>query len=214
MGFMLLSLIPLAIHARMKNYNLSDFKLGKGDPKSLKKVFYYLPLGLILITMIIPSLRFKDPLYSLVTFFFTISVGLAEELYFRGLILGILEKAFKPLSAVFLSVIFFSLGHITAAFMTPDPLLVSLHVLNSFLFGWLAAEIALLTQSIGVLIFFHGLFNFLDYHTAAEGSALVLVYGVRGAMLLLFAIYLLVILKKQATYSTVQYKHEKLLTGK
>jgi hypothetical protein len=63
------------------------------------------------------------------------------------------------------------------------------------LFGWVAAETALLTKNILPLMMFHCFFDFFTYQMLATGNALILIYAVRGSLMKVVAVYLLYKLK-------------------
>jgi hypothetical protein len=64
------------------------------------------------------------------------------------------------------------------------------------LFGWVAAETALLTKNILPLMMFHCFFDFFTYQMLATGNALILIYAVRGSLMIVVAVYLLYKLKR------------------
>jgi hypothetical protein len=66
------------------------------------------------------------------------------------------------------------------------------------LFGWIAAETALITKNIVPLMLFHCLFDFFTYQMVATGDAMIMVYAVRGTLMTLVAVYLLIKLKQQS----------------
>jgi len=74
-------------------------------------------------------------------------------------------------------------------------IIIVLSILNAFLFGWVAAETALLTKNILPLMMFQCLFDFFTYQMVATGNALILIYAVRGSLMTAVAIYLLYRLK-------------------
>jgi membrane protease YdiL (CAAX protease family) len=132
------------------------------------------------------------------TLLFTISVGIAEELYFRGIILRLLGKSFGALPVVFISLLIFGAGHASGAFVESSTVMVLLTIINAFLFGWVAAETALITKNIIPLMVFHCLFDFFTYQMLAAGRTTIIVYAVRGTLMTIVAVYLLIKLKKQS----------------
>ena len=189
-AFMLLSLLPVLIYCQMKQLRKADLLLGKGAPAGFAAFYHGWPLLLVFLPALLTGLAFPDAALSLVTLFFTLTVGMAEELYFRGLILNFLRHSFRPGAAIALSALFFGFGHVAIAFTAPGLLMVALSVLGALIFGWLAAEAALLIQSILPLMLFHALFNFIDYHMAAQDTRLAIAYFARGAVMLALAFWL------------------------
>ena len=149
--------------------------------------------------MVVTGVGLSSIGYILATLLFTLSVGIAEELYFRGVILRLLGRNFSALPAVFISALIFGIAHASGAFVASSPLMVWLTILNALLFGWLAAEIALITKNIIPLMIFHCLFDFFTYQMLATGGAMITVYAVRGTLMTIVAVYLLMGLKKKAS---------------
>ena len=158
---------------------------------------YYLPLLVVLLPTVVVGLRLSHPGHVMATLLFTIGVGISEELYFRGIILRLLGKSFGPFPVVFISALIFGAGHASGAFVEKSMALVLLSILNALLFGWIAAEVVLLTKNLIPLMIFHCLFDFFTYQTLASGGAKIAVYAVRGALMTIVAVYLLVRLKEQ-----------------
>ncbi|WP_207650765.1 CPBP family intramembrane glutamic endopeptidase [Sporobacter termitidis] len=152
--------------------------------------------------MMIAGVNLSNAGYIMATLLFTLGVGIAEELYFRGIILRLLRRNFSALGAVFLSALIFGGGHASGAFVESNPVMVLLSILNAFLFGWVAAEIALMTKNIIPLMIFHCLFDFFTYQMLASGKETVIIYAVRGTMMTIAAFYLLMKSKSSLEIST------------
>ena len=148
--------------------------------------------------MIVSGVDLSDTGYVMATLLFTLGVGIAEELYFRGIILRLLGKSFGPLPVVFISVLIFGISHASGAFVESSPVMVLLSILNAFLFGWIAAETALITRNIVPLMIFHCLFDFFTYQMLATGNAMIMAYAVRATLMAIVAVYLLIKLKQQS----------------
>ena len=187
-------LIPLA-YCLVKKLSLKDILLTGIDKEGVKASLYYLPLIAVLLPMIVGGVDLSNTGLVLATLLFTLGVGIAEELYFRGIILRILGKSFGPLPVVFISVLIFGTSHASGAFVQSSLIIVVLSILNAFLFGWVAAETALLTKNILPLMMFHCFFDFFTYQVLATGNALILIYAVRGSLMTVVAVYLLYKLK-------------------
>jgi membrane protease YdiL (CAAX protease family) len=189
--------IPL-VYCKVKKIALKDILLTGIDREGVKTCLYYLPLIAVLLPMIVSGVDVSDTGYVLVTLLFTLGVGIAEELYFRGIILRLLGKSFGPLPVVFISMLIFGIGHASGAFVESSLVMVLLAILNAFLFGWIAAETALITKNILPLMVFHCLFDFFTYQMLATGDAMVMVYAVRGTLMTIVAVYLLIKLQQQS----------------
>ena len=188
--------IPL-VYCKKKKISLRDIFLVGIDGQGVKASLYYLPLVVVLLPTIVGGVRLTNTGHFLATLLFTLGVGIAEELYFRGIILRILDKSLGPLPVVFISALIFGAGHASGAFVEKSLALVLLSILNALLFGWVAAETALLTKNLVPLMIFHCLFDFLTYQMLATGNAKIMAYAVRGALMTIVAVYLLIRLKQQ-----------------
>lgn len=197
-AFMCMSMVIPFIYLKVKNIPKKEILLTGIDKNGVKTCLFYLPLIVILLPMIVTGVNISNIGYTLVTLLFTLSVGIAEELYFRGIILRLLGKNFSTLPAVFISFIIFGIGHASGAFVESSLMMVLFAILNALLFGWLAAETALITKNIIPLMIFHWLFDFFTYQMLATGNTIIIVYAVRGTLMTIAAVYLLIKLKKKS----------------
>lgn len=197
-AFMCISTVIPFIYCKVKNIAPKEILLTGIDKNGVKTCLYYIPLIVVLLPMIVNGVDLSDTGYTLATLLFTLSVGIAEELYFRGIILRLLGKNFGALSVVFISVLIFGIGHASGAFVESSPVMVLLSIFNAFLFGWIVAEIALITKNIIPLMIFHCLFDFFTYQMLATGKEMIIIYAVRGTLMTIVAVYLLIKLKKQS----------------
>ena len=172
--------------------------------QGVKTCLYYVPLIVVLLPTIVCGVRLSHTSHVLATLLFTLGVGMAEELYFRGIILRLLGKSFGPLPVVFISALIFGAGHASGAFVEKSVALVLLSILNALLFGWIAAETVLLTKNLVPLMIFHCLFDFFTYQTLATGNAKIMAYVLRGALMTIVAVYLLIKLKQQSAKNHVR----------
>ena len=197
-AFMYASIVVPLAYCRVKKIALKDILLTGIDRAGVKTCLYYLPLIAVLLPMIVSGVDLSDTGYVMATLLFTLGVGIAEELYFRGMVLRLLGKSFGPLPVVFISVLIFGISHASGAFVESSPVMVLLSILNAFLFGWIAAETALITRNIVPLMIFHCLFDFFTYQMLATGNAMIMAYAVRGTLMAIVAVYLLIKLKQQS----------------
>jgi membrane protease YdiL (CAAX protease family) len=197
-AFMYASIVVPLVYCRVKKIALKDILLTGIDRAGVKTCLYYLPLIAVLLPMIVSGVDLSDTGYVMATLLFTLGVGIAEELYFRGMVLRLLGKSFGPLPVVFISVLIFGISHASGAFVESSPVMVLLSILNAFLFGWIAAETALITRNIVPLMIFHCLFDFFTYQMLATGNAMIMAYAVRGTLMAIMAVYLLIKLKQQS----------------
>jgi membrane protease YdiL (CAAX protease family) len=198
-AFMCLSLVVPLAYCKAKSISPRELLLTGIDRPGVRTCLFYLPLIAILLPMIVAGVDSSNIGYTSATLLFTLSVGIAEELYFRGVILRLLGKNFSALQAVFISLLIFGIAHASGAFVEPSLVMVLLTILNALLFGWVAAETALITKNIIPLMVFHCLFDFFTYQMLGTGSTMIIVYAVRGTLMTIVAVYLLIQLKKKSS---------------
>lgn len=193
---MLLSLaIPLAF-VLGKKWNWKELGFGQADWNGCKKAIYFLPLAAILIPAAVKGFRAESAAYVWGNLFLYFSVGAAEEVYFRGIIPNELSRAFSGRGVVLLSAAVFGAGHIAAAFTADSGLEICLTVLNAFIFGWLAVEMRLICKNITPIILLHFLFDFETKIVVMSGRELLAAECVRGALMVIAAVWLAVILAR------------------
>ena len=195
--------IPL-IYCKVKKIPLKEIFLAGIDKAGVRTCWYYLPLIAVLLPMIVGGVVLSNPAHVWATLVFTIGVGIAEELYFRGIIVRILGKSFGPLPVVFISVVIFGTSHASGAFVEKSAALVLLSIVNAFLFGWVATETALITKNIIPLMLFHALFDFFTYQILATGDARIIAYAVRGTLMTILGVYLLLKLRQRVGEDAVR----------
>jgi membrane protease YdiL (CAAX protease family) len=196
-AFMFLSTVIPFAYLKVKNITPKEILLTGVNKNGVKRFLFYIPLIVVLLPMIVNGVDLSNTGYVLATLLFTLSVGIAEELYFRGIILRQLRKDFGVLSVVLISVLVFGISHASGAFVESSITLVLLSILNAFLFGWLVTETALITKNIIPLMMFHAAFDFLTYQMLATGQAVIIAYAVRGTLMVIEGVYLLMILVKK-----------------
>ena len=203
-AFIYTSIVIPIVYCRIKKIALKDILLSGIDRAGVKRALYYLPLIAVLLPTIVSGVDLSNTGHVLATLLFTLGVGIAEELYFRGMILRFLSKSFGPLPVVFISMFIFGISHVSGAFVASGLVIVLLSVVNAFLFGWVAAETALITKNIVPLMIFHCLFDFFTYQMLAKGNVLIMIYAVRGTLMTIVAVYLLIKLKLQSENKQVR----------
>lgn len=124
-------------------------------------------------------------------FGFVIAVGFAEEFYFRGLILKILQQKGIKLSII-LSSVLFSIGHLSNLLNGASFWNTILQLIFAFLFGLVAAEITILTKSIMIGVIWHIAHNFIALITqSGDTTKDLIILGVQCVILLIYNFYLI-----------------------
>ena len=91
-----------------------------------------------------------------------LSVGLIEEIFFRGILLYLFRKR-SHLQQVLYSAVIFSLAHTLNLLSGFDSSIVVLHLLAAFAIGVLLAILRLKEQSLILVIVTHSLINYSDF---------------------------------------------------
>ena len=197
--FMLLSLaIPLCF-IWAKRWNWSEIGFDKIDAAGCKRTLYFLPLLTIFIPAAVQGFQIQSVALCLGNLFLYLMVGISEEVYFRGIIPRYLSKAFSPDRMILISTLIFGIGHVASAFTASTGLEVGLSVLNAVIFGWLAIEMAVLSNNIIPGILLHFLFDFETKIVALRGDELLIAECVRGAVMVACAVWLAVVIRKNRT---------------
>ena len=182
-------LIPLWFIVR-KKWKWSDIGFKKYHIERSKKVYHFLPFIVIFIPVAIYGFYAPSVLYICANLFLYLAVGIAEEIYFRGMIPMFLRKAFSMKAVILLSTFLFGIGHIASAFITNNGWEVFLNVCNALLFGWLTMEMAIISENIIPTIILHVLFDFETKIVATNETLLLPAECVRGAIMFVAAIWL------------------------
>ncbi|MBU3192314.1 CPBP family intramembrane glutamic endopeptidase, partial [Clostridium bowmanii] len=101
--------------------------------------------------------------YVSVLIFFTLAVGISEEVYFRGIILKLLKDNFSVKQTIVISALVFGIGHFASILVGQSIVEVLLQIINAIVFGILAAEIVMITKSLFPVIIWHLLFDFVNH---------------------------------------------------
>lgn len=193
--FMLTSLVIPLIFVLCGKWKWEEIGFSKYDAACSKKAYHFLPLIAIFIPVAIQGFYFKSIIYVFGNLFLYLTVGIAEEIYFRGIIPKYLSKAFSTKGVILFSTLIFGIGHIATAFTTSNGWEVFLTVLNAFLFGWLAMEMKIISKSIIPAIILHFLFDFETKIAAMNGTTLLIAECVRGVIVFAAAVWLATVIR-------------------
>lgn len=135
-------------------------------------VVWLLPIVLIEVLPFLVGRSWRGNAVTLLGLVFCmVTVGLAEELIFRGFILRRFRET-GVRSALLASSLFFSLGH-AANLMNGQNLAATLHqLLFALLFGLVAAELVIITGSLSVGIGWHIVHNLIATLTGSRTAAI------------------------------------------
>ena len=187
--FMMLSMaVPVVFMwiTKMKPAQIGFTRVEKG---SIKTVLYFVPKKKKKIGFLI--FRVDSNTQTIIALaFFTIMIGLSEELYFRGIILRKLRSCFTIKQTVILSSVFFAAVHASQAFSGTGIIIVTLTIINALIFGVIASEIVILTRSIIPVIIWHVLYDFINWISVAKGTTEVTLIMIQSVIMVVYAYYL------------------------
>ena len=195
--FMATALILPAIFVLRGKWKWKEIGFAQFNIRNCKKVFYFLPLLVILFPVAIKGFYIKSISYVLGNLFLYLFVGIAEEVYFRGIIPRYLKEEFSMSGLIMVSTFIFGIGHITTAFTGSNMFEIVLTVLNAFIFGWLAMEIAILASNILPAIVLHFLFDFETKVVVLSSGELLVAECVRGVLMFIIAVCFAIVIHKQ-----------------
>jgi len=187
--FMMLSMaVPVVFMwiTKMKPAQIGFTRVEKG---SIKTVLYFVPIIASKIGFLI--FRVDSNTQTIIALaFFTIMIGLSEELYFRGIILRKLRSCFTIKQTVILSSVFFAAVHASQAFSGTGIIIVTLTIINALIFGIVASEIVMLTKSIIPVIIWHTLYDFINWISLVKETTEVTLIMIQSVIMVVYAYYL------------------------
>lgn len=162
-----------------------------------KDLLWFLPLIISEVVVLSAGIQIApDPILYLSLILFTVFVGISEEVYFRGIIFNILKDKGIPY-AIWASSIIFGILHLSNLVGGANTLYTVLQVFFAFLFGFVAAQISVLSQSLLPAIIWHFAHDFLAFMTGNElDSRAMVVLAFQCLVLIAYAVYL----NKQITH--------------
>ena len=200
-GFaMVLSLIIPFIFLLSKKWEKAEIGFSRFDVLNMKKALLFVPVLIIFLPVTVKGLYYKDAGYFFGVLFLYLFVGIAEELYFRGIIPYYLKKEFNTKWIIIISTIIFGLGHLSTAFTGTDGVMVFLTVLNAFIFGFMAIEMTVIGKNITPIIFVHFLFDFETKIIKLNGQELLTAEIIRGTLMVFIVIWLSLVIYKNKIF--------------
>ncbi|BCJ93112.1 CAAX amino protease [Anaerocolumna cellulosilytica] len=189
--FVLLSVIPAFIYMCRSRLSLQQYGFQK--PYRKIQMAYYIPAIFIEALGFLAGFRELNPAYILSAFFFTLSVGIAEEFYFRGIMITLLSRMGTK-KAILISSVIFGLTHIGNVAGGAKLSLTIVQIVFAFVFGIVFAELFVLTKSLVPVILWHFIHDFLGYiqtpSAELSNSQLLFFTGIQTLILILYAFFL------------------------
>jgi len=190
--FVLLSAIPAFIYMYRSKLNLEHYGFQKPSG-NIQMVAYYIPAIFIEALGFLAGFRELNIAYILSAFFFTLAVGVAEEFYFRGIIINLLNRKGAK-KAILISSVIFGVTHIGNVAGGATLSLTLVQIVFAFVFGIVFAELFVLTKSLVPVILWHFIHDFLGYiqtpSAELSNSQLLFFTGIQTLVLLIYALFL------------------------
>lgn len=183
--FGLASLIGLVIYKKRRHQYETSLVATK------KELLWFLPLLISEIVVFSAGIQLEqDILLYVCLILFTVFVGISEEVFFRGIIFNILkDKGIRY--AVVASSILFGVLHLANLAGGARIEYTVLQVFFAFLFGVVAAQISVLSQSLLPAIIWHFSHDLIAFMTGNELDArAMIVLGFQCIVLSAYALYL------------------------
>lgn len=187
--FMMLSVFVPLLYLLHKKITFKTIGFTPSKKGSLKTALYFLPFLLAKMLFLIKGITLDVPVL-LALLFFTIGIGLSEELYFRGLILQWLLTCLSIKQSILISTLFFGIVHASQAFSGVGLIMTLLTIANALLFGVIASELVLITESLLPIILLHTLFDFINWISLVNGTSEFIITFIQSIIMTCYAIYL------------------------
>ena len=205
-GMMLLSTIVPLFYIGAKKYDASDIGLNKINRTNLKKVLFYIPL-IVALPLLLIYFNKKVTIESiLVQLFFYISVAVATEVYFRGLI----QKEFRGHYNVIVTLLIVSVLYAVCNMFYFNRITYMRHIIifSGASFA-IAAILGMIIESKGSIIFtaiFNVIYLLLSTNSIREAKKLILTQGLCLAVLFLYGLFLIITYMKNDKKEKIENK--------
>lgn len=168
---------------------LGFVKMEKG---SGRKVLYFIPLLVIAFSHFTAGLELREGMpYVLANAFFTLSVGMAEELYFRGIICNLWLKK-GVVTGMLVSAILFGVSHLLNLAGGASIFATILQICFAFTYGLVFALLFTLGKSLIPCILLHALHDFCSFLSADVSLTFNIILGTIQFLILIgYFVYLL-----------------------
>ena len=163
-----LVVITLAYYIiRYRGISMLGFrKVKKG---TAKRVLYYSPLLLIAFSPLVAGVDLEEgAAFLFANLFLTLGIGMAEEIFFRGIICNLWLK-YGVIKAMLLSSVLFGMSHILNVADGADLLVTILQICFAIVYGMVFTLIFIEGNSLIPCVLLHALHDFCSF-ISAEGS--------------------------------------------
>jgi hypothetical protein len=194
------SVIVAVVFSIIKNRNLTSIGFCKPEKNSSKKLLYYIPMLVVALLAWVLGIDFdKGRGFILAYLFFTLSVGFAEEIYFRGIICNMwIEESEKK--AIILSSVLFGICHLMNVLGGASLIQTIVQICFAFVYGVAVALIFMIGKSILPCILLHAFHNFCSFISREGSMQINVILGV--IQFIIIIVYIAVIIRKKKTINS------------
>lgn len=189
--FIWISAILGLLIMKISDVSMREYGLQLNGKIFSKKILWFLPIITVEACAFFAGMNDEVTMkIFIILVLFTIGVGINEEIYYRGLILKLLKiKGTKY--AIIVSSIIFGLVHAFNALAGKAIIYIILQIIFAALFGFVCAEITILSKSLIIPIIWHAVHDLLALTTSQrlDTTALVIL-GVQSFVLIIYSVYL------------------------
>lgn len=188
--------VGIALMAK-SSYSLKEYGFTGMTKQAKANAAWFLPLLAVEAFSFLPGFRENLSMgYFLAVVLFTLLVGINEEVYFRGLILKRLSEKGIRFAAIVSSVLF-GIVHMVNLVGGADLTYTGLQIVFAALFGFVCAELVILTKSLIPVILWHFIHDCIGYVTVGEITTPALISVIIQIVLMLaYSVYLWKKIKK------------------
>lgn len=180
----------------IKDKELRGLGFVKMEKKAAKKLLCFAPLLLIAFSHFTAGFDLGEGIkFILANIFFTMAIGMAEEIYFRGIICNMWLKK-GVVKAMLISAILFGLCHLLNIAGGASLPATILQICFAFVYGLVFALLFAVGKSIVPCVLLHALHDFCSYISADASMNFNIVLGAAQFVILIaYFVYLLLIFK-------------------
>ena len=191
-GIILLLVICTLLYFAVRHKSIAVLGFCRPKEGSLKKLLFCVPLIVVALSHFVvgPASGLSIGLFA-ADLFLTLSIGMAEEIYFRGIICNVwLEKG--PYKAMVISSVLFGISHLMNIAGGAGVLATLLQICFAFIYGLVFALIFIRSGSLIPCILLHALHDMCSF-ISADGTVTVNVVlgAVQTLILVMYLIYLM-----------------------
>lgn len=192
-GCIIWTLVILTLlYYSLKYKSLSILGFVRMEKGTAKRLLFFIPLFVIAFSHFIAGVDSGIGIkFGLANIFFTLSIGMAEEIYFRGIICNMwLEKGI--VKAMVVSAVLFGLCHLLNIAGGASLEATALQICFAFIYGLVFALLFAVGKSIVPCVFLHALHDFCSFISADGSMTFNIVLGsIQFVILMIYFAYLL-----------------------